>query len=85
MPLYTFKCPSCNREEEMNQSMRSAVPVCQKCVNASCGIHIPEMKRVWKKTARPQFKGEGFYETDYKEKPKKKDDNIRVDKPDSNS
>ena len=85
MPLYTFKCPSCNREEEMNQSMRSAVPVCQRCVNASCGTHIPEMKRVWKKTARPQFKGEGFYETDYKEKPKKKDDDISMDRSDSNS
>ena len=85
MPLYTFKCPSCNREEEINQSMRSAVPVCQKCINASCGIHIPEMKRVWKKTARPQFKGEGFYETDYKEKPKEKDDNTGLDKPDSSS
>ena len=34
------------------------------------------MERVWKKTARPQFKGEGFYETDYKEKSKEKDDNI---------
>ena len=83
MPLYTFKCPSCNREEEINQSMKAPVPVCMRCVNASCGMHIPEMERVWKKTARPQFKGEGFYETDYKEKPKEKDDNIRVDKPDS--
>ena len=83
MPLYTFKCPSCNRIEEMNQSMRAAIPVCQSCVNASCGMHIPEMKRVWKKTARPQFKGSGFYETDYKEKLKEKNDNIRVDKPDS--
>ena len=85
MPFYTFKCPSCNKVEEINQSMRSAIPVCQRCVNASCGIHIPEMERVWKKTARPQFKGEGFYETDYKEKPKKKDDNTGLDKPDSSS
>ena len=85
MPLYTFRCPSCNRVEEINQSMKTAVPVCQKCINASCGVHIVEMERVWKKTARPQFKGKGFYETDYKEKPKEKDDNIRVDKPDSNS
>ena len=85
MPLYTFKCPSCYKVEEIKQSMKAASPVCQRCVNASCGVHIVDMKRVWKKTARPQFKGEGFYETDYKEKPKKKDDNIRVDKPDLNS
>ena len=84
MPIYTFKCPSCSREEEVNQSMKAASPVCQRCVNASCGVHIVDMKRVWKKTARPQFKGEGFYETDYKEKPKEKNDNIRVDKPDFN-
>ena len=61
--------------------MKAPVPVCQRCVNASCGIHIVEMKRVRKNTARPQFKGEGFYETDYKQK----DDDIRVDKPDSSS
>ena len=70
MPLYTFKCPSCSKVEEIKQSMRSAIPVCQRCVNASCGIHIVEMKRVWKKTGRPQFKGSGFYETDYKYKEK---------------
>ena len=89
MPLYTFKCPSCSREEEVNQSMKAASPVCQRCINASCGVHLPEMKRVWKNTGKPQFKGEGFYETDYKKKPKEKskekNDNIRVDKPDSNS
>ena len=68
MPIYTFKCPSCNKEEEVNQSMKAAVPICQKCVNASCGVHIVEMKRVWKPTGRPQFKGGGFYETDYKGK-----------------
>ena len=69
--------------------MKAASPVCQRCINASCGVHIVEMKRVWKNTGKPQFKGKGFYETDYKQKhkkkPKKKDDNIRVDKPDSNS
>ena len=84
MPIYTFKCPSCGKEEDITQSMKSAVAVCQRCVNASCGIHIVEMERVWKKTGKPQFKGEGFYETDYKEKPRKKDDNIRVDKQDFN-
>ena len=81
MPFYTFKCPSCSRIEEVQQSMKAAVPVCQRCVNASCGIHIPEMERVYGHTAKPQFKGGGFYETDYKQK----DDNIRVDKPDSSS
>ena len=81
MPFYTFKCPSCNKVKEIQQSMKAASPVCQRCVNASCGIHIPEMERVYGHTAKPQFKGDGFYETDYKQK----DDDIRVDKPDSSS
>ena len=70
MPFYTFKCPSCNQEEEILQSMKSANPVCKRCVNASCGIHTPEMERVFKPTAKPKFKGDGFYETDYKKKGK---------------
>ena len=81
MPFYTFKCPSCNRVEEIQQSMKAPAPICRRCANASCGIHLPEMERVWKKTGKPQFKGEGFYETDYK----KKDDDIPVDRPDSDS
>ena len=70
MPIYTFKCPSCSREEDITQSMKEPAPVCQRCVNASCGTHTPEMERVFKSTGKPQFKGSGFYETDYKDKPK---------------
>ena len=72
MPFYTFKCPSCSQEEEILQSMNTAKPVCKRCVDASCGTHTPEMERVWQPTSKPQFKGSGFYETDYKKgnKPK---------------
>ena len=72
MPFYTFKCPSCNQEEEILQGMKTADPICKKCVNASCGTHMPEMERVWQPTSKPQFKGSGFYETDYKTKDKPK-------------
>ena len=68
MPFYTFKCPSCSRVEEVQQSMEAAAPVCQRCVNASCGIHIVEMERIYGHTSKPKFKGKGFYETDYKDK-----------------
>ena len=68
MPFYTFKCPSCSQEEEILQSMNTAKPVCKRCVDASCGTHTPEMERVFKSNAKPQFKGSGFYETDYKRK-----------------
>jgi len=70
MPFYTFKCPSCNKEEEILQTMKAPKPVCKRCVEASCGMHIPEMERVFGETAKPQFKGSGFYETDYKKKDK---------------
>ena len=68
MPFYTFKCPSCSIVKEIQQSMKSLIPTCQRCANASCGVHIVDMKRVWKKTGKPKFKGKGFYETDYKDK-----------------
>ena len=70
MPFYTFKCPSCNKQQEVLQKMNEPEPVCERCINASCGVHIVEMKRVFKSNAKPQFKGSGFYETDYKQKPK---------------
>jgi len=72
MPFYTFKCPSCSKEQEILQSIKSANPVCERCIKASCGLHIPTMKRVFKSTGKPQFKGSGFYETDYKKKEKPK-------------
>jgi len=58
MPFYTFKCPSCKKEKEVLQGMNDKPPICD-------GV---EMKRVFKSTAKPQFKGSGFYETDYKPK-----------------
>ena len=71
MPLYTYKCPSCHQTKDILQSIKEPSPVCERCIQASCGVHVPEMERMWKKTGKPQFKGSGFYETDYKNpKPK---------------
>ena len=69
MPIYTFKCPSCNQTKDITQSMNTPAPVCPRCEDSSCGIHLPTMERVWKNIGKPQFKGSGFYETDYKKKP----------------
>jgi len=52
--------------------MKSPYPVCERCVEASCGTHTPVMDRVFKTTGKPRFKGSGFYETDYKTKDKPK-------------
>ena len=70
MPLYTYKCPSCCQPIEILQSIKEPSPVCKRCVEASCGVHVPEMKRVFGNVGKPQFKGSGFYETDYKKKSK---------------
>ena len=31
MPFYTFKCPSCNKEEELLQGMNDKLPLCKEC------------------------------------------------------
>ena len=56
MPLYTFKCPSCNKEQEVLQKMNEPEPVCEKCASASCGVHIVEMERLFKANAKPHSK-----------------------------
>tara|TARA_Y100000593_G_scaffold2889_1_gene5784 strand:+ start:279 stop:464 length:186 start_codon:yes stop_codon:yes gene_type:complete len=60
MPFYTFKCPTCNKKKELLQSMNTKAPHCK-----SCDI---VMKRLFGNIGKPQFKGKGFYETDYKKK-----------------
>ena len=69
MPFYTFKCPSCKKEKEVLQGMNESTPTCNKC-SKMVPRHIVDMKRVFTSVGKPQFKGSGFYETDYKEKPK---------------
>ena len=43
-------------------------PICERCVKSSCGLHVVEMQRIYTNVGKPQFKGDGFYETDYKKK-----------------
>ena len=80
MPFYTFKCPKCNIEKDILQSMDSPNPKCGDCAECGCNradgtcgcggkMMATEMSRVFKSTGKPQFKGDGFYETDYKSKP----------------
>ena len=70
MPIYTYKCTSCNQIKEVLQSMKEDSPICPRCADASCGVHLPKMKRVFGDVGKPQFKGSGFYETDYKQRGK---------------
>ena len=71
MPFYTFKCPLCEYEKEVLQSFKSADPICEKCVEASCSKTLIEMKRIFKVNAKPHSKdGSWEFKKEKKEKPK---------------
>jgi len=68
MPFYTFKCPKCKDKKDVIQSIIDEdVPICKKCSSVLPRKHV-KMERVFGNTGKPQFKGKGFYETDYKKK-----------------
>ena len=71
MPFYTFKCPECKRIEEVIQKMNDDTPLCNKCTKMVPRRYVG-MERVFGNTGKPKFKGDGFYETDYKKKEKPK-------------
>ena len=53
MPIYTFKCPSCKKQEEILQSVNAELPLCKSC---DLENHLVEMKRVFKANAKPTSK-----------------------------
>ncbi len=62
MPLYEFKCVECGNIQENIQGFNDPCPACKKCaketqrqISNSGGIAL-------------QFKGNGFYSTDYQRK-----------------
>ena len=70
MPFYTFKCPECEDVKEVLQNMNASPPNCKNCTKIVPRRYV-KMERVFRDTGKPQFKGCGFYETDYKkDKPK---------------
>lgn len=59
MPTYDYKCISCNYTFEFFQSMKDEpLTTCPKCGG--------QLKRLIGPGAGPIFKGNGFYQTDYK-------------------
>jgi len=70
MPFYTFKCPECKKEkEEIREMGDTKEPTCSECSTILPRRYV-YMKRIFTKIGKPQFKGKGFYETDYKKKSK---------------
>ena len=62
MPLYEYKCKQCGHRFEKIQSF-SAVD------EKECPVCHGEVEKLISTPARPQFKGSGFYTTDYAAKP----------------
>lgn len=59
MPTYEYKCLSCSHKFEVFQSMTAPpLDVCPECGG--------KVKRLIGTGAGPIFKGNGFYQTDYK-------------------
>ncbi len=68
MPTYDYKCKQCGYQFELFQSMTAeAVKVCPQCNG--------EIIRLIGPGSGPIFKGNGFYQTDYKNPPKKESKN----------
>ena len=70
MPFYTFKCRTCNdTRDEMRTMGDYTEPLCPRCAyNPYAQGKYEMMEKVMSKVGKPQFKGNGFYETDYKRK-----------------
>ena len=63
MPIYQYRCPKCgNLEEHIEKFDAPNTRQCCKCKATS--------QRILSLSAPPQFKGDGFYKTDYKDKGK---------------
>ncbi|MBO0701647.1 MAG: hypothetical protein J2P38_01860 [Candidatus Dormibacteraeota bacterium] len=71
MPIYGYRCTSCGHELEVLQSMRDApLTVCE-----DCGGRLE--KKLY--PVGVQFKGSGFYTTDYKRSAQKQADGKKSD------
>jgi putative FmdB family regulatory protein len=63
MPIYDFKCKSCNQIHEYYVPLISSTPK-----NCRCGKTCELEKIQSFSTSKPILNGNGFYETDYKNK-----------------
>jgi len=70
MPFYTYKCNTCGLKEDFLKGMEdSKAQLCPKCMyDPYVQGDDEKMTRVFTNVGKPQFKGSGFYETDYKGK-----------------
>ena len=60
MPIFEFKCENCSKTHE-TLVFKDEIYPCPYCGST-------KLTRLISKPSKPQFKGSGFYETDYKKK-----------------
>jgi putative FmdB family regulatory protein len=60
MPLYEYSCKTCGIVEVRQSINDEPLEACPTCKG--------KIKRLISVTGVPQFKGKGFYQTDYKKK-----------------
>lgn len=66
MPTYEYICPTCQKTENYHHKMNETIsPLCIPCFLS--GNEYP-MKKGFGGGSAVHFKGNGFYETDYKGK-----------------
>lgn len=62
MPIYTYRCDGCNHEfEERQRITADALVVCPEC-------NEPKLKKIITAGSSFILKGDGWYETDFKNK-----------------
>lgn len=70
MPIYEYECPICYATKEVLQKVDELPPWACCAVSTESGPVDIRMRRIMSAPARAQFKGSGFYETDYKRRGK---------------
>ncbi len=78
MPIYEYECQNCNHQFDLIQKMsEEPVKQCPKCFKNTAVRMIS--------AAGFQLKGAGWYQTDFKDKPKKAANQREENKPSTNS
>jgi putative FmdB family regulatory protein len=73
MPTYDYRCKQCGYQFELFQNMSAEpIKICPQCKG--------EVIRLIGPGAGPIFKGKGFYQTDYRNPPKKETKTPKVEK-----
>ncbi len=72
MAIYTFKCRTCDKESELSMAMSEFKNTIKNTKTTKC-LYCGKKADLLPSFASVVYKGTGWYVTDYKDKPRKKD------------